>query len=786
MFALSNTTLGRYQIREPLGKGGMGEVYVAFDTRLERRIALKILAEVHTRDKTCLERFRLEAFAASSLNHPNILTIYDIDEVDGKHFITTELIEGKTLRTHLAVGRLKVADALAIAQQIAEALMAAHAVGVVHRDIKPENVMLRVDRYVKLLDFGVAKLINTRVESGLTTVPGVIIGTPLYMSPEQARAETVDVRTDIWSFGVVLYEMLTGCHPFTGSNVNEIVKSILENEPLPFAAHQLQGLPDLEFVVRTMLSKHVESRYRQVTDLMPHLRRQLHNLGESRIAPRVKRFDIGPSSLTTIKTDEKSSVLSGRGERRPRRRYSRKCFNTVAILPFVNASSDPKAEYLSDGMTETIINNLSHLPQLRVMSRNSVFRFKGKEHDPRVIGRELGVAAVVTGKLLRVGSRLVIQTELVDAEDGTQLWGESYNQKLSDIFKIQEDIANEISDKLQLRLTPPQKKRLARRATLDEQAYLSYLKGRFHWNKRSPEGLGLSISFFNEAIGRDPMYALAYAGLADAYVVLGHQHLMPTTDAYSRGKAAAFKALEIDDALPEAYATLGFLKAAFDLDWDGSEKAFRKAIKLNSGYATAHQWYSAMLRALGRTDDAMSEALTAIELDPLSTSININVASCLYCARRYDEAIERYRRISMVEPDFFWTHYGLALIYRETGRNEEAIAELQQALRMTTDPGSEALVTADLAYSYGVSGQREEAKRLIERLGEIARISYVSPCDIAVSYLGLGDKDSAFQWLEKAYENRDAGLMWLKVDPVLDELRSDPRFLDLLVRVRLA
>jgi serine/threonine-protein kinase len=441
---------------------------------------------------------------------------------------------------------------------------------------------------------------------------------------------------------------------------------------------------------------------------------------------------------------------------------------------------------LSDGVTETIINNLSHLPQLRVMSRSSVFRFKASEYDPVAIGRELGVEAVVTGKLSRVGSRLVIQTELVDTQDGAQLWGESYNQKLSDIFKIQEHIANEISDSLHLRLTLPQRKRLAKRPTLDEEAYLSYLKGRFHWNKRSPAGLKLGISFFNEAIERDPTFALAYAGLADAYVVMGHQHLMPTTDAYTRAKAAALRALEIDEALSEAYTTLGFLKAAFDLDWSGSEKAFKKAIKLNSGYATAHQWYSAMLRALTRSDDAIAEALTALRLDPLSTSINVNVASCLYCARQYDQAIERYNRISEIEPGFFWTHYGLALVYRATGRNTEAIAELQEALALTGEGGGQALVTADLAYSHGVSGHREEAKRLIQRLGEIAATCYVSPCDIAVAYLGLGDKDTAFYWLEKAYSERDAGLMWLKVDPVLDDLRSDPRFLDLLGRVGLA
>jgi eukaryotic-like serine/threonine-protein kinase len=785
MFSLTNTTLGRYEIHERLGKGGMGEVYCAFDTRLRRRVAVKILAEAYTADAHCLQRFKQEAFAASKLNHPNILTIYDIDVIDNRQIIATELIEGETLRKLLERGPLKVIEALTIASQMADALRAAHDVGVIHRDIKPENMMLRSDKYLKLLDFGIAKLVSSQFELGVQTLPGTVIGTPQYMSPEQARGEEPDVRTDIWSFGVVLYEMITGHRPFSGPTFKDLIKAILESEPAPFSSHAISTPPALEYLVRRMLSKQMEKRLSTIADLIPNLR-ELHLL-ESTGGQGKALGIVGPIAAdTTIPMSEVPSVDSSPRENLLRKKHYRKDIRTIAILPFMNESSDPKAEYLSDGVTEAIINNLSHLPQLRVMSRTSVFRFKGKKEDPAVIGRELGVAAVVTGKLLRVGSRLVIQAELVDVADGAQVWGENYNQRMADIFKIQEQIATKISKELQLKLSVPEKKNLSKRQTVDEHAYLSYLRGRFHWNKRSPEALKLGMNYFNEAIELDPRYSLPYAGLADTYVVLGNQHLMPASEAYPRAKASAIRALELDDTLAEAYATLGFVKGAYDLDWKESEDAFKKAIKLNPGYATAHQWYSAILRAEGRIDEAISEAFTAFQLDPLSTAINLNIALCLYCAQRYDEAIDRYRQISMIEPNFFWTHYGLGLVYRKLGRNAEAISELQTALHLTSDSRSEAVVIADLAYCYGVSGLLDDARQLIERLNEIALVSYVSPCDIAVSHLGLGDRETAFNWLEVAYQKRDEGLMWLKVDPVLDDLRSDPRFLDLLVRVGLA
>ena len=777
MFDFAHTRLGRYEIREPLGRGGLGEVYCAFDTRLRRLVALKTLRKEFTADEDYVGRFRQEAFAASSLNHPNILTVFDIEVVAGTYIIATELIQGETLRTRIAKGVLSVVEALRVAVQVSDALRAAHQAGVIHRDIKPENIMLRPDNYVKVLDFGIAKLTAPADATSPHTLPGTLIGTPQYMSPEQAQGVDVDYRTDIWSLGVVLYEVLTARLPFSGSNRSQMLKAIVECDPVSISELRQDLSPELSRYIMTMLSKQPSQRTRELKGPLSTFKQLLKESEPlhfyQQVAPTV------PNTPEPIKI----SVPIGQAKKSTRKR--RRVIKSVAILPFVNTRNDETTEYLCDGITENIINSLSQLPQLRVMSRTSVFRFKSTDHDPTEVGRELAVHAVVTGKLSRVGSRLMVQTELVDVQDGAQLWGDSYNEKVSNSLRIQEHIATQISDKLQLRLSDQQRKRLTKRHTTDEEAYLNYLRGRFHWNKRSYEGVTLSINFFQEAIERDPSYAVAYAGLADAYVVLGHQRLMVTSDAYLRAKAAATKALEFDDMLAEAHTTLGFIKGAYEFDWSGSENAFKRALQLNPGYATAHQWYSSILRATGRTEDALSEAFEAFHLDPLSTSINLNVASALYCARRFDEAIDKYKRIATLDTGLFWMRYGLALVYRVIGRNDEAIRELEQALSVTTHAGTQAVITADLAYSYARSGAIQEAQRMIERVTELGQTNYISPCDVAVAHLGIGDKDQVYWCLEKALAEHDEGLMWLKIDPIYDDLRSDRRFIDLLRRINL-
>jgi TolB-like protein len=596
------------------------------------------------------------------------------------------------------------------------------------------------------------------------------------MSPEQAQGVDVDFRTDIWSLGVVLYEALTARLPFSGSNRSEMLKAIIQGDPISIS-ELLQDLsPELSRYIMSMLSKQPTERAHELEEPLStfkQLLKQSEPLYFYQAAPTLPNTPEPVKDSVPLKQAKKST-----GKRR-------RVIKSVAILPFVNTRNDETAEYLCDGITENIINSLSQLPQLRVMSRTSVFRFKSTDHDPTEVGRELAVHAVVTGKLSRVGSRLTVQTELVDVQDGAQLWGDSYSEKVSNSLRIQEHIATQISVKLQLRLSDQQRKRLTKRHTTDEEAYLNYLRGRFHWNKRSHEGITLSIKFFQEAIERDPRYAVAYAGLADAYVVLGHQHLMVTSDAYLRAKAAATKALEFDDMVAEAHTTLGFIKGAYEFDWGGSENSFKRALQLNPGYATAHQWYSAILRAMGRTEDALAEAFEAFQLDPLSTSINLNVASALYCARRFDEAIEKYKGIATLDPGLFWMRYGLALVYRITGRNEEAIRELEQALSVTTDAGIQAVVTAGLAYSYRTAGSIQNAEQMIERVTEFGRTNYISPCDVAVAHLGIGDTDRVFEWLEKALALRDEGLLWLKIDPIYDSLRNDRRFIDLLKRINL-
>jgi eukaryotic-like serine/threonine-protein kinase len=772
--------LGRYEIRGVLGRGGMGQVYVAFDTRLERLVALKILLPAHVQDASYLRRFRREALSASALNHPHILTVYDVGLSNGHHFISMEMIEGVTVRQRLRQRPFDIEEALEIAIQVSDALVAAHQANIVHRDIKPENIMLRDGTYAKLLDFGLAKVTASSSHSPTETTPGTIMGTPHYMSPEQASGDAVDIRTDIWSLGVVLYEMVTGHQPFGGSNFTELMRAILTDAPT-LSRYSKGVAPELESLIQKTLAKKADDRYQDAAVLLTSLksiRRSIESAGHS--ASKESMGPHGPAvGLNTVKipSDEPLPFF------KPRHR--RKGIRSLAILPFVNADPRIKSDYLSDGLTETIISTLSQLPQLRVMARGSVFRFKDRQEDPLRIGNELGVAAVLTGRLQRVGSKYVVQTELVDVADGSQLWGGQFNRKSGDVLQIQQEIAQDISEKLKLNLNAHQRKRLSRRPTTNENAYHSYLRGRFNWNKRSTYGLTQSIDFFNEAIEIDPMFALAYAGIADAYAVLGNQHSMPLREAYTKAKAAAAKALAIDDTLAEPYPTLGYIRGAYDRDWNGSEEAFKKAINLNPGYATAHQWYSAILRALGRVDEALEEARKAFSLDPLSPIINANVGLCLYVARRYEEAAEIFRRAITVEPKFFWTHYLLGLTHRQQSEETLALTELQLALSLANDKQTEAVVISDLAYTFGILGHNTEAKRLIGELETLRKVHHVSPYDLAVAYLGIGDKDTAFHWLDEAYRTSDEGLLWLKVDPVLDEVRNDSRYFTLLERVGL-
>ncbi len=812
----------------------MGEVYLAEDTRHhDRKVALKLLPPDVTKDETRLRRFRQEARAILALNHPNILTIYEIGEEEANYFIATEFIDGVTLRTHLARNHMEIEKALDVAIQIAAALDAAHMAGIIHRDIKPENIMLRPDGYVKVLDFGLAKLTEKTIDRNALndpeantvplseTDPGAVIGTTGYMSPEQARGLSIDARTDIFSFGVVLYEMVAGRAPFGGETKNDIIVSLLNREPPPLARFAPGAVPELQRIVTKALAKNKDERYQTTKDLLIDLRGLKKELEfEARLersadpgfstegnqagysGQSIYASGVGRATRTgEIEAARATTGANSFVEKINRHRLvsliavalllvgvalggfyfarSTKTINSVAILPFVNGSQNPNAEYLSDGLTESVISSLSQLPNLKVMSRSAVFRYKGQNVDPQEIGRRLGVGAVLTGTVDQIGDSLVIKTELIDVSDGSRLWGEQYNRKISDLITVQQEISWKISKKLRLRLTGEEEKRMTKHYTENTEAYQLYLKGRYFWNKRDKESLNNGIKSFEEAIRIDPGYALAYSGMADSYALLADIGAVAPLDAMPRAKAAAERAIELDNELAEGYTSLGFVKLAYDWNWPAAERDFKRAIELNPNYATAHQWYASYLLQMGRFDDATEEIKRAQQLDPLSLIINANKGYYLYFARQYDAAIEQYRKTLEINPGFGVGRFYLAQAYVQKRMYAEAIAEFQ---KLITSPTDDLETAAALGYVYAQSGRREEAQKILIEMMELSKNRYVSPLYIATVHTGLGDQDQAIEWLYKAYDARHPGLVLIKVDPMFDGLRADQRFQELLRR----
>jgi serine/threonine protein kinase/TolB-like protein/Tfp pilus assembly protein PilF len=993
----TGTRFGRYEIRSPIGAGGMGEVYLAHDTQLDRPVALKLLPSDVTSDEDRLRRFQQEARATSALNHPNILTIYEIGEERDTHFIATEFIDGITLRTQLGRGRMKPDEVLEVSIQIAGALAAAHEAGIVHRDVKPENIMLRRDGYVKVLDFGLAKLTEQRTSSSpsaLTladTGPGIVIGTVTYMSPEQARGLKVDERTDIFSFGVVLYEMLAGRAPFGGPTPSDVIVAILDREPQPLARTLRDAPPEMQRIVSKTLCKDRDERYQTMTELIADLRdlkrrwdfetvdlrvtapAELPRSNSAELTTRAdaqtvqvrtgaRETDDTPPVAETLlldsnqpstpeiahvlfmdlvgfskhrinqqfylqqklneivsQTDEfrraqsanqmickstgdgmalvffvdpeapvrcalqisrallenkdielrmgvhsgpvlrtidanrqkdvagsginiaqrvmdcgdaghillsktMADVLTEIGDRseqlddlgttkvkhgvevhlfnlyteelgnpsRPAGMQSptvtrqsstsgkRTHIDSLAVLPLVNGSLDASTEYLSDGITESIINTLSQLPQLKVMARATVFRYKGREVDAEEVRRDLGVRAVMMGRVLQFGDNLVIKTELVDTEDGSQLWGEQYKRKSADIFEVQEEISKEISEKLKLKLTGEEKKLLAKRYTDNTEAYNLYLKGRFCLSKTTKEALNNAIKHFRQAIAADPDYALAYAGLADAYYALSSSHL-PANEAMPKARAAAEQALQIDDTLAEAHASLGLVKAFYEWDWAGAESEYRRAIELNPGHASAHHWYGWYLALMGRLNEAIAEIRQASELDPLSLEINTDLGLSFFFARQYERAIEQFEKALEMDPNSVWTRFFMGWAREQKGDYDEAIEEYRRAARLDDAP----LILAALGHTFALAGRRDEAQGVLEEMKQMAASRHVSPYHFAIIHAALGNRDEAFEELEESYRARSEALVWLKVDPRLDRLRTDPRFIDLQRRVNL-
>jgi serine/threonine-protein kinase len=741
----------------------MGEVYRARDTRLDRDVAVKVLPEVFANDHLRLARFEREAKAVAALSHPNILAIHDYGRHEAVTYAVMELLEGAPLRSYLSKGPLPWQEAVGIGAAVAEGLAAAHAKGIVHRDLKPENLFLTTDGRVKILDFGLARMTpppNSSAETGLyvpaETQTGLVLGTVGYMSPEQVRAQTVDARSDLFSLGCVLHEMVSGRRPFARETAAETQVAILKEEPPDLEATGASAPLELQRLIRHCLEKNVEDRCQSARDLALALHSLLAGSGSGLASPSAH------------------TKAAGRGRR--------KAIDSLAILPIINAGADANLEYLSEGLTESIIHIMSRLPKLRVMARSTVFRYKGRDVDAQAVGRSLQVRAVFMGRMLVRRSQLIIKAELVDVADGAQLWSEQYSRDLCEILAVEEAIAREIADALQLRLGGEQKKRLRKRPTNNNEAYHLYLKGRYHWNKRSEDSFRKALVHFDQAIAEDPACAQAYAGLADCYTLLTNYANEAPKEFIPKAEAAARRALELDDTVAEAHASLGMVSYSFNWNWVQAERSFQRAIQLNPNYATAHHWYAYLLMVLGRFDQAFRELARGQELDPLSLIVNATSGFILYFARQYDDALERCERALTMEENFGPTHYFLGLVCEQKGLYERAVASFQKCLAL----GGRGSDTAALAHVFAISGRTSEAQKTLDELIQLSKRRYVPASYVAWISLGLGDTATALEWLEKAYQERDFYLIYLKVDPRLDPLRGDAHFKDLLRRVGLA
>ena len=834
-------TMGRYQLIREIGRGGMGEVYLAHDSQLRRQVALKLLPERFTQDPERVRRFRHEARAVSSLNHPNILTIYEVAETKGVHYLATEYVVGQTLRALLEAKQLTLGATLDIAIQVGEALAASHHAGIIHRDIKPENLMQRADGYVKVLDFGLAKLAETPVINNydtnpyslLHTRPGVVLGTARYMSPEQARGEEVDARTDVFSLGCVLYEMLTGRVPFAGETPSDVIAALLEHEPRPLDAYGKSLPAELQRIVQRALQKQRNHRYADISAMLGDLRALKQQLELSANLPRASdepdpfamRVGVASAGLdqsqretwqthqTPVRTTAK--IKTAFAWVKSQRRYVLAALliimsllgfrwlyriggltlvlkgnevgvkwddeqPSIAVLPFTDDTHDAQLNYLSDGLTESLSHSLTRLPGLRVVAGASVFSYKGHPANPLQAGQDLKVRVIVNGRVQELQDKLIVNVELADTRDGARLWGQQYQRPVAELLTLQSDIVRDLTQQMRLRVSAPERAAASQGPTNDPEAYRLYLSGSYQWNKRSPEGLFKSLELFRQATEKDPGYALAYASLAGSYITLASYHLRPPTEVLPLAREAAAQAIQIDDQLAEAHAAMGRVINDYYWEWPQAEQEFQRALALNPHTATTHVWYSAFLTNVGRFDEALREAQRAQELDPLSPVANTNLGITLYRARRYDQAITVLQNILSREPNFVTARIYLGLCYRLQGQPEAARAEFLKGLLVMPDNPS---LIGMYGNACGLAGHRDEARQRLAQLNEMAKHGYVPPLAQAGIVNGLGDINANYAWLEKSLAERSPFLSGLKTDPMFDSIRADPRYASFLRRV---
>lgn len=777
--------LSHYRIMQKLGGGGMGEVYLAEDTKLRRRVAIKIPPADITSDSDRMRRFIQEARAASALNHSNIAAIYELGDDEGVPFIVMELVEGRTLHEAMNQGPLPEEQILQIAIQAADALQDAHSQGIIHRDIKPANMMLNSKGQLKVLDFGLAKLRRAPTtldkiepDQETTTRTGVLLGTVHYLSPEQALGKEVDGRADIFSLGVVLYQLATGEFPFTGDNVVQMIESILHSDPRPPQSRNQLISTKLERIIQKCLMKDPAMRYQNAGELLRDLKstEPITQVPQAPIAHGKasvsRRWILIPLAILLMLA---AALLY-------RQMQASTAIRAIAVLPFESHEKDPDAEYLTDGLTESIINSLSQLPGMKVLARGTVFTYKGQRPDPRAAGKTLNVDAVVTGDVSTYKQHLIVRTSLVRVSDGVQLWGDQYDVLANDLLEVQVRISGEISSRLREKLTGEQRAQVTKKYTHDAGAYQLYLKGVYFLNKRSEDGFQKAIESFQAAIDKDPNYALAYAGLADCYTLLPAWALSAPSDAHPRARTAAEKALTLDPTIAEAHAALAHTQHNYEWDWSGAERSYRRAIELNPNYATAHHWYGNLLSDLGRTDESLSEKKRALQLDPLSLVINADYGNMMYMARQYDAAEKQLRATLELDPQFVLAHEFLAFNYQAQKKYPQAIAELNQALKLAPQAPE---TLAELGHAQALAGNTKEAEAYLNKVLALSAGRYVVAFDIAMLYSGLNRKAEALDWLEKAMEERSYQVTSLNVDPRVDSLRGEPRFQALVERLGL-